>query len=165
MTEIYDLSRLLPLQKALDEEIAKQHGITYESTASRRVLALLVELGEFANETRCFKYWSYKGPSAKEVVLDEYADGLHFLLSLGIPLGAKEIKLAPKAYDIPLYEAVLDVYAEAVGLSKQYDLEQYHRAFAAYLGLLPLMGFGEIDAIDAYLKKLEVNHQRQEEHY
>lgn len=165
MTDTFDLSPLLPLQKALDEEIAREHGVTYESTSSRRILALLVELGEFANETRSFKYWSFKGPSPKEVVLDEYADGLHFLLSLGIPLGAKELILSPKEYDIPLYDAILDVYGEVVGLSKSYDLSHYKAAFSAYLGLLPLMGYGEEDAKEAYLKKLKVNHQRQEGHY
>ena len=86
------LTPLFALQKQLDEEIAASHQVDYESTFSRRILALLVELGEFANETRCFKYWSYKGPSPKETILDEYADGLHFLLSLGIPLGVSEYK-------------------------------------------------------------------------
>ena len=37
------------LQAKLDEEIASNHHVDYESTFSRRVLALLVELGEFAN--------------------------------------------------------------------------------------------------------------------
>ncbi|MBQ2493673.1 MAG: dUTP diphosphatase [Bacilli bacterium] len=52
-----------------------------------------------------------------------------------------------------------------VGLSKSYDLSHYKAAFSAYLGLLPLMGYGEEDAKEAYLKKLKVNHERQEGHY
>jgi dimeric dUTPase (all-alpha-NTP-PPase superfamily) len=163
--DFIDLTPLFPLQEALDRQIEEDHGVDYPSTFERRVLALLVELGEFANETRCFKYWSFKAPSPKEKILDEYADGLHFLLSLGIPLGAKELILSPKEYDIPLYDAILDVYGEVVGLSKSYDLSHYKAAFSAYLGLLPLMGYGEEDAKDAYLKKLKVNHERQEGHY
>lgn len=40
----------------------------------KNIVELLVEIGELANETRCFKYWSNKNSSPKEVVLEEYAD-------------------------------------------------------------------------------------------
>ena len=36
-------------------------------------LELLVEIGEFANETKCFKYWSKKNPQ-KDLMGEEYAD-------------------------------------------------------------------------------------------
>ena len=39
----------------------------------KNCIELLVELGEFINETKCFKYWSIKSPD-KAKVLDEYAD-------------------------------------------------------------------------------------------
>ena len=94
-----DLEELYNLQASLDAEIANNHHVTYESTFERRLLALIVEIGELANETRCFKYWSNKGPSAKEVVMDEFADGIHFLLSLGIPLHAKKYKYEIKKSD------------------------------------------------------------------
>lgn len=48
-----------------------------------RILALMVEVGEFANATRCFKYWSMKDSESKERLLDEYADILHLFLSVG----------------------------------------------------------------------------------
>ena len=82
-----DLRDMYSKQAELDLEIAKNHNINYENTRNKRVLALLVELGEFANTTRTFKFWSNKGPEGKEVMLDEFADGLHFLLSLGIDKG------------------------------------------------------------------------------
>ena len=75
---ICDLTDLYSKQRELDEEIAVNHGVSYASTRNKRTLALLVELGEFANTTRTFKFWSNKGPEAKEVMLDEFADGLHF---------------------------------------------------------------------------------------
>ena len=51
-----DLSILYKKQKELDDEIARNHNVNYETTFSRRFLALLVEFGELANETRCFKH-------------------------------------------------------------------------------------------------------------
>ncbi|MBQ9458028.1 MAG: dUTP diphosphatase [Bacilli bacterium] len=166
MTEDFiDLSAFFPLQAALDQEIAEKHGIDYPSTFSRRLLSLLVELGEFANETRCFKYWSLKGPGPKERILDEYADGLHFLLSLGIPLGVSQYKHYFKVEEKDLTEALLTVYANAVELRKNYTPEQYAKTFGSYLNLIPLFDYSVLEVGEAYLKKLGVNHQRQEEKY
>ena len=90
-----NLSELFEAQKQLDARIAENHNVTYESTRSRRTLSLLVELGELANSTRCFKYWSNKGSEPLERVLDEYADALHFFLSLGIDVGMKPGHVKP----------------------------------------------------------------------
>jgi hypothetical protein len=79
-----DLKSLYSKQIELDEEICKKHNVSYESTRISRLIALLVEIGEFANETREFKYWSLKGSSPKEVVIEEYVDALRFFLSVGI---------------------------------------------------------------------------------
>jgi len=53
----------------------------------RKVLVLLVEIGELANQTRCFKFWSKKAVLQKSVILEEFVDGVHFILSIGIELG------------------------------------------------------------------------------
>lgn len=166
MTEDYiDLSAFFPLQEGLDKDIAIKHGVSYESTFSRRLMALLVELGEFANETRCFKYWSTKGPSPKERILDEYADGLHFLLSLGIPLGVTHYKHYFKVTEKDLTEAILTVYENAVELRKHYDADHYAKTFGSYLNLIPLFDYSIEEVGQAYLDKLGVNYKRQEEHY
>ena len=65
-----ELKEMYQKQYELDLEIAQNHHISYEETKDKRLLALLVELGEFANATRTFKFWSNKGPESKERVLD-----------------------------------------------------------------------------------------------
>lgn len=159
------LTPLFALQKQLDEEIAASHQVDYESTFSRRILALLVELGEFANETRCFKYWSYKGPSPKETILDEYADGLHFLLSLGIPLGVSEYKHYFHVAEKDLTKAIVQVYEDVAKLHEEYTVENYAKAFRDYLNIIPLFDYSSEEVVEAYLKKLSTNHQRQKDHY
>ena len=159
------LTPLFALQKELDEEIAASHHVDYESTFSRRTLALLVELGEFANETRCFKYWSYKEPSPKEVILDEYADGLHFLLSLGIPLGVSEYTHHFHVREKDLSKAIIQVYEDVAKLHADYTVENYAKAFADYLNIIPLFDYSSEEVVEAYLKKLGTNHKRQQEHY
>ncbi len=46
----------------------------------KNIVALLVEIDEFVNETRCFKYWTSKLSSLKEVILEEHADCLTLVL-------------------------------------------------------------------------------------
>jgi dimeric dUTPase (all-alpha-NTP-PPase superfamily) len=81
-----NLKDLLQQQKALDELIVMNGqgaAMTEKGLLSARLLALQVEVSELANATRCFKYWSTKESEPKERLLDEYADVLHFVLSLG----------------------------------------------------------------------------------
>jgi len=159
------LDELFPLQASLDQEIALLHHVDYEATHEKRVLALLVELGEFANETRCFKYWSLKPPSNKEVILSEYADGMHFFLSLGIPLGVTTFSHRFSIREKDLTKALVSIYREIGALHESYDPQHYAVAFGEYLNLLPLLGYSSEEAIAAYKKKLRVNHVRQETHY
>ena len=159
------LDALFLLQAALDEEIAKNHNVDYDSTFSRRVLALLVELGEFANETRCFKYWSYKGPSPKETILDEYADGMHFFLSLGVMMGVTQYTHHFHVREKDLTQAILNVYEEVVELYKDFDPSRYVKAFGDYLNIIPLFDYSSEEVLEAYVKKCGKNHVRQETHY
>ncbi len=67
-------------QKELDRFIQENHDLMKENLTERKLLAFQVELGELANETRCFKFWSLKESSPKEKILEEYVDGLHFFV-------------------------------------------------------------------------------------
>ncbi len=160
-----NLEELYSLQKELDLEIAKNHNVTYESTSDKRLLALLVELGEFANETRCFKYWSNKKSSSLDIVLDEYVDGLHFFLSLGIPLNTNKYVYEIKKLDISLTNAIINVYNLISKFSNNRNLDNYIAAFSAYLDIISLLEVTSLDIINAYLKKLDVNHSRQKNNY
>lgn len=159
------LDELFPLQEGLDKEIHQNHHVNYEDTHYKRILALLVELGEFSNETRCFKFWSEKGPSPKETILDEYADGMHFFLSLGLPLGVTTYTHHFRPDEKELTLQIVKTYRYVTDLLSDYDAKHYAIAFGSFLNLLPLLGYSGQDAIDAYKKKLAVNHTRQATHY
>ena len=160
-----NLEELYSLQASLDKEIADIHHVSYESTHEKRLLALIVEIGELANETRCFKYWSNKGPSPKEIVMDEYADGLHFLLSLGIPLNAKKFEYELEKSDEELTLQIHHIYQGATALLDHYDLKHYEDVFQKYLNLALSIDMTPEDIIDSYKSKLAVNHNRQKTNY
>jgi len=58
--------------KRLDEIFFEKYS-NDEIHFKKNCIEVLVELGEFINETKIFKYWSIKKPD-KQKVLEEYAD-------------------------------------------------------------------------------------------
>ena len=160
-----DLKDLYLKQLELDLEIAKNHNINYEVTRHKRILALLVELGEFANTTRTFKFWSNKGMEEKAVVLDEFADGLHFLLSLGIDKGYVLDYIDVEDDEMNLTDNLLTTYSLISEYKNNQTLDNYIKMFSSYLRALFKVNFNWIEAKEAYYIKLKENHHRQETNY
>lgn len=163
-----NFEKMFYLQKVLDDRIMQEHHLDERNVIQERILALEVELGELANETRCFKYWSTKAPSERKVILEEYVDGVHFILSLGLSLQYTQIDdntigyIEKKSNNVEAFQTVFDQVSRFNG---DKSFSQYKQLLQAYLTLGRTLGFeeGEIEA--AYLQKNEVNHRRQDEGY
>ena len=160
-----DLSKLYIKQGELDQRIADNHHITYATTRERRILALLVEIGEFANTTRCFKYWSNKKSEPQDIVLDEYVDGLHFFLSLGIDINVSKKKYNYTKKADNLTKQVLETYRLASIFYKNQDEKSYIKAFQAFINIVPLLKVRWTIIEKAYYKKLGENYTRQDNNY
>lgn len=159
-----DLSTYLSHQRDLDKAIMDNHGETRESTREKRILALIIEISELANETRCFKYWSYKGASPKEMLLEEFSDTLHFTLSLGLDLNRHTIEFETEAPE-SLTQCFIEWTKVASELKTDFDDETYDRCLK-YLGATAhSLGFTPEEIEDAYFQKNKKNHQRQNEAY
>lgn len=158
---------MFALQRDLDRRIESQHGLTGEDLFDRKVLALLVEIGELANETRCFKFWSEKPASPKAVILEEFVDGVHLILSLGIELGfdRREVQFSLKGQDGDVNGKFLEVFERIRVFRETKSWDDYQKLVESYFELGELLGFSEEDVYNAYLLKNEVNHQRQDEGY
>ena len=139
--------------------------LTYEETKDKRLLALLVELGEFANATRTFKFWSFKPSESKERVLDEFADGLHFLLSLGLAYKYEVDSIEVDTVEADLTTVILNSYHYINEFYIDRSFVKYVKMFESYLKILATLGYSWSDAYDAYFLKLEENHHRQETNY
>lgn len=158
---------MFTMQEGLDEHIKENHGLEHEDVFDRKVLALLVEVGEFANETRCFKYWSLKPSSPMETVLEEFVDGIHFILSLGLECGfesTKEIQ-GVGSHTLSVSEQFLKVYQSIMNFRTEPTLDAYKQMFSDYLFLGGLLGIHDKEIKEAYISKNEVNYKRQEEGY
>lgn len=160
-----NLSNLFLLQSELDQHIEEQHPrMEGESRHKEKVLALLVEIGELANETRCFKFWSNKPASEKSVILEEFSDGIHFFLSLGLEMKVEKLEYIPwKKGD--LVQMFIGLYNAISVLAIRFTDITYSAAFSAYIDLGTMLGFSWEDIEAGYLAKNEKNHKRQEESY
>lgn len=160
-----NIQKLFDKQKQLDDKILKEHSLEECNLLGPKTLALLVELGELANETRCFKYWSKKAPSPHEAILEEYVDCLHFILSIGLHEGYTDIAPCQAEPVKEKTELFLEIYRKTNQLQENSSKDKYIALFEAFLALGKKLGFDSEMIHEAYLKKNEVNHWRQENGY
>jgi dimeric dUTPase (all-alpha-NTP-PPase superfamily) len=165
-----DLIFLFEKQHELDERIIKEHGLERRDLVDEKIIALLVEISELANETRCFKFWSKKPPSGKDITLEEFADGTCFFISLAIDLGIKPEEFAIECiYSFDnINAAFLELY-QIVSFLPHFDDGQelqLHEAFSLYVYIGErFLGFSWKEIMEAYKRKNEINHQRQDNGY
>jgi len=169
-----NLVKLFELQRQLDEHIEKEHPRQEgEDRLSKKILALQVELGELANELpEVFKFWSNK-KNNREKALEEFCDGLHFLLSVGLEItepGMIDLKRfnLEKADNITdqflwLMDDVTDLYNSLYndGNSKL----AYEFLLLRFIHLGEMLGFTWNEVEEAYMQKNAENHARQERGY
>ncbi|GIO21726.1 dUTP diphosphatase [Oceanobacillus sp. J11TS1] len=162
-----DWNQLFEMQQELDTYIENNHDLSEVNLFHEKHLALLVELGELANETRCFKFWSTKPRNDQQVILAEYVDVLHFLMSIGIEKdfyyqSGGKLDLED---DITESECFYQVYAKAIAYREIPTNENYQQLFSWTLQLGNQLGFTDKDIQQAYLEKNQINYQRQDEGY
>lgn len=160
-----DLQQLFAMQKSLDGYIQSEKNIEHD-VFMEKGLALLVELAELANETRCFKFWSGKGPSERHVLLEEYVDSIHFLLSLGIEKKFNDLKSWPEEHaDGPLTNLFLHTQASITQFLQNPANENYEDIWSWYGAIANNLGFTHNEVLQAYLEKNEKNYERQRTGY
>lgn len=173
-----NLKYLFELQGGLMANIKKQHKLD-EISFDKTVLALLVEVGECANEERSWKYWSMDQEPRlsvpvegikngveysynKNPLLEEYVDGLHFVIQLGILIKFTQfesIGIAPKEDSVSAM--FKEIYRKVIQFDALRDALQYSLLFDAYLTLGMMLGFTEKEVEHAYIQKNRTNHHRQ----
>lgn len=160
------ITELLEMQRDLDIAIAKNLGMEEEFNSveivDQRVFALKVELGEFANETGWFKYWKKSHIVNQEATLEEWADVLHFLLSVGNSRRYNFIKeIHPSRWDkVPtgrLFQYMMENNYDSSG--------KWLNAFEQLFCIGLKLGYTEEEMLHAYKDKNAENYARQERGY
>ncbi|EGA88710.1 hypothetical protein GPDM_13941 [Planococcus donghaensis MPA1U2] len=159
------LQELFKMQEELDRFIQSTQNIN-EDVFRKKGLALLVELAELANETRCFKFWSTKGASERSVILEEYVDSIHFLLSLGIEKNLNTLESWPDPIaEKELTELFLRTQQAIQKFLENYSMSNYMEVWSCYGGLARALEFNYEDVLEAYIQKNKTNYDRQQDGY
>lgn len=172
-----ELVKLFETQRVLRDRIDYNRKDRFR----KLVVATLVELGECLNEHRGFKFWSKdQQPRTKKArgpyvnledaefynpLLEEYVDGLHFILELGIELGYEPPSLLPHSTTSDVNKHAINLYFEISDLNYTRSHNDYVFVFRKYLALGEMLGFTEEQIIQAYFEKNAINHHRQEVGY
>lgn len=159
-----EFKELFQMQAGLDAFIEENKNIDY-NVFKEKGLALLVELAELANETRCFKFWSSKGPSEREVILEEFVDSIHFILSLGNEKGLSLDEWPEVQDERSLTELFLSVQKVILNFLENPNEATYKAVWEGYGSIAYKLQFTLDDIIDAYISKNEKNYERQKTGY
>ncbi|ENH96710.1 hypothetical protein J416_09439 [Gracilibacillus halophilus YIM-C55.5] len=169
-----NIHQLMDAQQELDRHIEKEQGINGKDYQDEKILALQVEVGELANEWRGFKFWSRdREPRTKKMdelkgyknpLLEEYADGLSFILSIG-----NDLKIRPKTINYIHEKSITKQFNRLfTKIGDFYEFEtrgNYYSILRLYLALGEMLGYSLMDIEKAYLEKNKTNHYRQDTGY
>ena len=159
--EIYKYNRYL------DEIFIAKYQSVEKDLYAKNCIEFLVEIGEFINETRCFKYWSIKKPN-KELMLEEYADCLTMFLSFYgyLKQDPNFTKITYTNSNLNILSQINNLYEEATKLLNSLDLPLLNHIFKLLLELANSLNLSEIEVIDAVNKKqLKVKERLEDELY
>ncbi len=159
------LKELFEIQRTLNERILKEHGLDSSNLRNKKFLALLTEIGELANETRCFKYWSKKGPSPKEIILEEYVDCLHFILTIGLDFGYTDVEPDSEIERSDLSSHFINLFLSVNEMVICASRDSYQVLMEDFISLGVALGFTDEEVTRSYLLKNEENHRRQSTDY
>lgn len=146
--------------KKLDQMFNSLYSVSEKDIVRKNKLELLVELGELANETRCFKYWSNKGVN-NELVFEEYADCIIMVLcffnmmNIDFNESFDYDKMACDNVDLIGY-----LYKLCSMFYEKEDRNLIKEIFLRFIYLGYNLGMDDSDIIDACLKKIDKNKER-----
>jgi len=147
------------MQKALDKSIHETHGVSFEETLDKKILALLVEVGEFANEIKPFKYWKKDKSIDREKILEEFVDGIHFFISL-----SNHFEIDPEikrnVVDGDRSKQLLFIFKSILKLNTLFNKENLINAFEAYMGIAELINLKDEEIAEHYISKNKINFER-----
>ncbi|ATZ21472.1 dUTP diphosphatase [Mesoplasma tabanidae] len=154
-------------QNFLDNKIIEKHNLTLDHDMFRKkIIAFWVELGEYANEEKSFKYWKQGAPGGREVQLEEYIDGLHFIISLGnqIKYNFEVFNFIDSGYDNNI-DCYFELIQDLTNLVNKPNDETFAKMFNSFLQIAKIQNYSEEELIKTYKAKHEKNQQRQVENY
>lgn len=159
-----NLKNIISKQLILDKAIVQAHNIKDKEWVNKAILALYTEIGELANEIQCFKYWKKNIVKNDLLIQEEYADGMHFLISFVIELGAKDI-IEEKIVSDDVNHQFIEMFKSISNFQINYNSKTIEECVSLYLGIAKLINMTEDDINESYNRKNKINFERIKNNY
>ena len=130
----------------------------------KNCIELMVEIGEFVNETKVFKYWSSKLPN-KEKVLEEYADVITITLTFFREYNLEIKENYSKIEESDILNLIMDLYDKSYQFWKDNDKEILEEIFSYTLYIGKHLEFKEDEILDAIERKQKIIEERLNSNY
>ena len=128
------------------------------------IIALYTEVGEFANEIQSFKYWKKSKNIDQNNLLEEFADGLHFLISFAIKTNCNYI-IEPLVLSNDINYQLLEMFKSIYKLSKKISRRNVTKCIAIYIGIAKILNIEDDLIIESYMLKNKKNFERIKNNY
>lgn len=153
-----EFKKILKVNQELDKVFDEKYS-SDKDYYNKNCVALLVELGEFINETKCFKYWSIKKPNMDNV-LEEYADCITMCLSFFTHLNV-EFESIPMHSDITdIFILINEIFKDATNMIDNGNSNLIKKIFSNLLYLGELLNLDKNDIYNACYKKMNIIDER-----
>jgi len=158
--------KLYERNKILDSEFMSKYINEDKELHKKNCLELIVELGELANESRCFKYWSVKTAN-RELVLEEYADCLLMVLYMFNYYNIVNIYCVDNKYSDDVLNVFNDLTRMCTKFMDNNDIDEKYLmdVFNYLLHLGKLLGFTKEEIVNACYNKIIKNEERLNSNY
>ena len=155
---INDFSKVYEENKTLDKLFIDKYG-NNDDIILKNQLELLVELGELANETKCFKYWSVKNAN-KDKVLEEYADVILMIFYFFRELDVSLSENFPNENNANLIDEFIILFELMAKFRYKYERELIKEIFINMLKLGELLELSSDEIINSCLNKIKIDRDR-----
>lgn len=135
-----------------------------EKMFEKNCIELIVEIAEFANESRCFKYWSNKSMK-KEETLEELADCIMICLYFYNYLNIDKVKIKTYDFSSDILVCLNEIFKLSTLLIDNIDEEIVIKIFSYLIYIGSLVNLEEKEIYEACLNKIEKQEKRLEEGY
>ena len=158
--------KLYERNKILDSEFMNKYILDDKDLHKKNCLELIVELGELANESRCFKYWSIKRVN-HEYLLEEYADCLLMVLYMFNYYNISNIYSIENKYSDDILVVFNDLIRMCTKFMDDIDINEEYviNVFNYLLHLGKLLDLKDDEIIKACYDKIIKNEERLNSNY
>jgi dimeric dUTPase (all-alpha-NTP-PPase superfamily) len=149
------LKEVYERNKILDQIFIDKFEKIDKDMYKKNKLELLVEIGELANESKCFKYWSKKEVN-RELMLLEFADCIIMTLCL---FNYNNLELLDKEYKV--LDDPSDQIAYLYKLCSEFyftdNTELLHEILFNFINLGKLLNITKEEIVKASIKKIDLD--------